>query len=132
MTVCPLPPVPYVPQPPAHAHAFINWTSVALGHFHGVEMFVYAANGDGMDGHVHRYQGHTKMAMGHFHRFIGLTGPPIPLPDGSHYHEIDGLTNDEPFEFKQNYYKTVLSVKRHAHKFAGRTGTGIGYEPPGW
>ncbi|ALS21728.1 MULTISPECIES: YmaF family protein [Paenibacillus] len=119
----------YPERPPSHAHLFQGWSSLVLGHVHLVEFFTYPVNGSATDQHVHTYQGHTSVAVGHFHRFIGRTGCAIPLPDGSHYHDIDAIVDEEPFEFKKGYYVTVSRIKPHTHEFKGFTGTGLGYEP---
>ncbi|MBP1155915.1 MULTISPECIES: YmaF family protein [unclassified Paenibacillus] len=125
--------VPFFPaRPPSHAHMFRNWSVPEMGHTHLIELFTYPVNGSATDRHVHTYQGHTAMAAGHFHRFLSTTGPAIPLPDGSHYHVIDGVVDDEPFEFKGGFYVTVTRLKRHTHRFWGSTGSGLGYEPPDW
>lgn len=121
---------------PEHAHYASIPSSVSLGHRHLVDFFTYPVNGTATDGHIHDYQGTTRVAKYegqiHFHRLYGITGPAIALPDGSHYHAIDEKTNDEPFEFLGNNYKTVLTIPRHTHAYRGYTSVGIGYEPPGW
>lgn len=124
----------YTPPPeidalrPSHAHHFRGNTSVTMGHFHLADFYAYAANGSANDKHTHRLQGYTYVNDKHFHRYLGNTGPAIPLPDGSHYHMIDIEVNDEPFITKGNFYSTVLSIDRHTHRLTGPTGTGIGYE----
>lgn len=121
-----------VREQPAHAHFYRAVTSVGLGHSHILEFYVYPANGDAYDGHQHNYQGHTMVNQGHFHRVIGTTGPAIPLPDGSHIHEVYDRVDDEPFSFRGGYYSTETGIPRHEHTFEGPTGPGIGYWPPGW
>ncbi|MGF7029638.1 hypothetical protein J2T17_000543 [Paenibacillus mucilaginosus] len=121
------------PEGPAHAHEFRIRTAPALGHTHHMLLYTYAVNGTGEDGHIHKFQGHTLMADGsHFHRVTGQTGPAIPLPGGKHYHEASGELDDEPFQPKGGYYTTMLSVPRHVHGYAGRSGPPIGTEPPEW
>ncbi|MCZ8512275.1 YmaF family protein [Paenibacillus filicis] len=126
----------FIPAPafdelrPSHAHHYHGMTSVTLNHRHIVDFYLYALNGSATDGHIHRYQGLTYIADRHFHRLIGNSGPAIPLPDGSHYHLIDGLTDEEPFINRGNFYSTVLSIDRHTHRLVGPTGRGIGYEDP--
>ncbi|WP_274363490.1 YmaF family protein [Paenibacillus thermotolerans] len=117
---------------PAHAHGFAALTSETMGHAHFLVLNTYPTNGSGTDGHVHRYQGITRTDAGHFHRFFGSTRPAIPLPDGSHVHEISAEVDDEPFIFLGNYYETVQEIPRHTHAFFGRTGTPIGQEPSNW
>lgn len=125
--------LPLFPEkPPSHAHLFRGWSVPQLGHAHFVEIFTYSVNGNAADRHVHTYQGHSSVSSGHFHRFFGTTGPAIPLPNGSHYHDVDGALDDEPFEFKGGFYVTVTRIKRHTHGYKGFTGTGLGYEPPDW
>ncbi|MCZ8519961.1 MULTISPECIES: YmaF family protein [Paenibacillus] len=120
------------PEGPSHAHAFWLQSSAELGHSHLMLVYTYAVNGTGQDGHIHTFQGHTRLAARHFHRMIGRTGPPIALPDGTHYHEVHGELDDEPFRPEPGYYTTVLSIPRHIHLYAGRSGPPIGVEPPGW
>ncbi|WP_213410468.1 YmaF family protein [Xylanibacillus composti] len=118
---------------PPHAHYFFPaLTTFTLGHRHRVTFFVYAANGIAGDGHVHRFQGTTDLDAEHFHRITGYTGPAIPLESGAHFHWIQAEAEEEPFQFREGYYKTVLTIPRHSHRFAGPTGTGIGYFPEGW
>lgn len=117
---------------PAHAHGFTAITSENMGHAHFLALYTYPANGSGTDGHAHRYQGTTKLNGGHFHRFLGMTGPAIPMPDGTHVHEINAEVDEEPFIFLGGYYETVLEIPRHTHQFTGRTGTPIGQEAPNW
>ncbi|MEF3301669.1 YmaF family protein [Paenibacillus sp. GYB003] len=121
---------------PSHAHYAAYRTSSVAGHSHIVDFFTYPVNGTATDGHTHDYQGVSRVAnygtQSHFHRIVGETGPAVPLPDGSHYHLVEGSLNDEPFQFEGGSYKTVLTIPRHPHSFSGPTGTGIGYEPPGW
>lgn len=121
---------------PAHAHYARVEASIELGHRHTVDFFTYPVNGTGADGHVHDYQGVTRVAaydgQVHFHRLLGITGPAIALADGSHYHLIGGEVNDEPFRFEGGSYRTVLTIPRHTHDYAGATGPGLGQEPEGW
>jgi len=117
---------------PSHAHYFQSVTNVTMNHSHSLKVFTYPVNGNGIDGHFHRYQGITDMQDGHFHWFTGHTGPAILLPDGSHVHAIFGETDDEPFIHLGNNYETILTIPRHTHRFSGRTGPGLGYEPEGW
>lgn len=111
-------------------------SSVALEHDHWIDLFTYPVNGTADDGHTHDYQGTSKAAAAdgqlHFHRFYGVTGPAIPLPDGRHIHRIKQEMFDEPFQFEGGSYRTVLTIPRHIHSYAGSTGTGIGYEPDDW
>ncbi|WP_371861032.1 YmaF family protein [Paenibacillus macerans] len=116
----------------AHAHAFYGSTSINLGHRHNVRFFTYPVNGGPSDCHFHRFQGITYTRDQHFHRFNGYTGPPVYLPDGSHFHWVDDVVDDEPFEFRGQYYITVTGIPRHRHSFQGRTGPPLGYEPPSW
>jgi YmaF family len=59
-----------------------------------VSGFMYATSVD--DRHRHQIQGQ------------GVTGPAIPLPNGGHYHEFNGVT-------------TVEGVRPHRHFYSGRT-----------
>ncbi|MED4604069.1 YmaF family protein [Paenibacillus validus] len=120
------------PRPLAHAHYAGGWTDTVLGHAHSLELFTYPVNGSAADGHVHTFQGHTHMSAGHFHRFFGSTGPAIALPSGEHIHRVEFSLDDEPFEPKGNFYKTVLSVKRHVHHFAAASGPEIGHDLGTW
>lgn len=118
---------------PPHAHYFLPAvTSTALGHRHSITFFTYATNGYAADGHVHSFQGTTELGFNHFHRIVGNTGPAIPLGSGAHFHWVQFEVDDEPFEFQEGYYETVLSIPRHTHRVAGPTSTGIGYFPPNW
>jgi hypothetical protein len=116
----------------AHAHEFHGVTSVDLGHAHEIAFFTYPVNGTAEDGHKHRFQGVTEREDGHFHRFDAYTGPAIPTTNGNHVHAIYVAMNDEPFEFKGGYYRTVLDIQRHTHRVLGQTGSPLGYEPPNW
>ncbi|PYI55000.1 YmaF family protein [Paenibacillus flagellatus] len=116
--------------PPAHAHYLQAVTSRELGHSHIVQLFTYPVNGSARDGHVHDFQGHTFLDRDHFHRFYGKTGPALPLPDGSHYHDIRIEVDDEPFQFQGGSYKTVLTIPRHVHTFGGATGKPLGSDSP--
>ncbi|MFM9281237.1 YmaF family protein [Paenibacillus jiagnxiensis] len=122
----------FVTNGQAHAHEFHGLTSLNLGHQHSIRFFTYPVNGNSGDLHFHRYRGITFYRDQHFHRFDGYTSPPIALPDGSHVHMIDGVVDDEPFEFKGQYYKTLLNIPRHRHGFHGQTGPPLGYEPSCW
>lgn len=117
---------------PPHAHYFYANSSVELQHFHFVELFTYPTNGTSTDGHTHRFQGITKRMEGHFHRFFGETGPAILLPNHQHIHAVSSQVDDEPFEFFEGYYETVLGIRRHTHAFSGITGTPLGIEPVNW
>jgi hypothetical protein len=122
----------------SHAHYFGVRTSIHLGHSHFLDFFSFPANGTSTDGHSHDYTGITKYSekpIRHFHRYQGVTGAAIPLPDGSHYHEVLDEVNNEPFQlqpFGGGMYKTILEIKRHTHSFSGLTGTEIGRPPHNW
>ncbi|WP_245920922.1 YmaF family protein [Melghirimyces profundicolus] len=60
-----------------------------------------------LDHHVHEYRGTTTFDDGHVHHFHGITGPPIPLPNGSHYHEIQGTTTTAGDTPHTHHYKGV-------------------------
>lgn len=122
----------------SHAHYFEVQTSITLSHSHRVQIFTYPNNGDGSDGHTHNFQGTSKLSnqqadIRHFHRMNTRTGPAIPLPDGSHYHEILDETNDEPFILPYgNYYETIFTIERHTHVLKGATSPPVGIAPPHW
>lgn len=121
---------------PSHAHYARAASSVALDHWHWVDFFTYPINGDATDGHVHDYQGTSRVAdyrgIPHFHRLLGVTGPAIALPDGSHYHRISDNLNDEPFQLEGGSYLTVQTIPRHVHAYSGTTSAPLGTEPEGW
>jgi hypothetical protein len=119
----------------AHAHHFRGISSSNLNHSHIVEFFTFPTNGNSTDGHFHHYGGVTKYAekpVRHFHRYRGITGPAIPHPNGSHYHEVWNTVNDEPFRLVKGAYRTVFTIKRHTHDFSGKTGVELGTPTPGW
>ncbi|WP_229751921.1 YmaF family protein [Marinithermofilum abyssi] len=55
--------------------------------------------------HVHEYRRTTTFDDGHVHHFSGVTGPPIPLPDGGHYHIIEGETTINGKILHTHFYK---------------------------
>lgn len=117
---------------PPHAHHFRTVTFVTLRHAHELELFTYPSNGNRMDNHYHSFAGATSTQAKHFHRVEGNTGPAVALPNGGHYHLIHSEVNDEPFEFMEGYYTTVLSIPRHTHLYIGATSEGLGYFPSKW
>ena len=56
---------------------------------------------------MHYYEGTTTFNDGHVHYYSGWTGPPIPLPDGSHYHEFSGQTTYDDGHI--HYYRGITS-----------------------
>lgn len=114
--------------PPSHSHYLGAQTLLSIGHSHSFQTFVLPVNGSSTDGHVHTFAVVTSMADGHHHHIEGITGPAIPMPDGSHYHEVLGETKNRPFIHKGGYHIPV-SYPIHYHVYKGRTGVGIGYEP---
>lgn len=125
-----------------HAHHISAQTTENKGHRHTIQIFSFPQTGGSYDGHRHQYQGVTSFYKSHRHRFYGLTGPAIPLPDGTHYHTVSGTVYrnyENPFVVHyqgQAYVEGVLyspyQREVHNHKYAGATGEPIGYEPPGW
>lgn len=117
---------------PAHSHYFASGTSHELGHTHTVQLFTYPVNGTAFEQHMHSFQGVTAINEGHFHRITGMTGPAIPFSGFMHTHPLFIYVNDEPFEFKEGYYETILSIPRHTHVLTGRTDFPVGFEPLHW
>jgi hypothetical protein len=123
-------------------HYFQTVTTAAEGHRHRMQSFVYAANGNASDGHIHYIRGTTERVAGHTHRYYDKTSPPIPLPDGSHYHTLSGVTyynytrplqllaGGEPIVGGVAY--TGLPEARHRHSYVGATSRNFGEPPPGW
>lgn len=91
---------------PVHVHSFSGITSFEDGHTHQ-----YAGTTEpaptGVP-HTHRYFTFTSVDNRHRHQIQGVTGPAIPLPNGGHYHEFNGVT-------------TVEGVRPHRHFYSGRT-----------
>ncbi|WP_248928517.1 YmaF family protein [Paenibacillus hamazuiensis] len=129
-------------KPRAHVHYAKMLSSIERGHQHGIDFFVFPVTGSSYDGHVHFYRGFSELERGHAHRFYGYTGPAIPLPDGTHYHELSGQTylnyttplpvqiGGETYIEGVQYNPQAKDVHRHA--YAGYTGRPVGYEPEGW
>lgn len=75
--------------------------------------------------HVHEYSDITEIADGHLHAMRGVTGPAIPLPNGSHYHCMRGITS----WMDQHYHcycvntgpAIACSNGLHAHVYTGQT-----------
>ena len=115
---------------PHHSHYFQAVTSITLGHYHFLQVFVFSVNGSSTDGHVHTFKGITS-TNGHLHRVMGKTGPAIPTPDGYHYHEVLGETDNRPFLHLGNL-QTPVSYPVHHHQYRGTTSIGYGYVPGWW
>lgn len=90
----------------AHVHQISGVTSSALSHQHHFFGTIEAAP-SGMQ-HTHRYFMYTTVSDGHVHEMIGMTGPAIYLPNGSHYHEFQGETR-------------VAGLTPHSHMYRGVT-----------
>lgn len=75
------------------------------------------------DGHVHRYGTRVALVHGHIHWMEGLTGPPVHLPDGRHYHEMSGRTSCD--DGHRHGYRNPTGLAAlgvpHTHTFAGLT-----------
>lgn len=142
-----LPKIPCVKLPdarlaPPHTHYFRAVTTAEAGHRHRLESFVYAANGNAYDEHIHFFEGITERVQGHSHRFYDRTGPPIPLPDGSHYHTLSDVTyynytvpiqvmvGTQPLVGGVHYVETPR--ERHRHAYSAVTSVNFGEPPAGW
>jgi hypothetical protein len=117
---------------PQHAHYFHAISTKSQEHRHVVYGYTYSVNGSSTDKHIHTYTGITTFDHGHYHRYYGVTGPAIPLPDGSHYHEIQGrvyFNYNVPVDVPYGgvVYKPTLKEK-HDHRYKGLTSKGIGYD----
>jgi hypothetical protein len=79
--------------------------------------------------HTHEYLGSVKIAekkkYPHNHRFAGVTGQAIILPDGNHFHKLEGNT-----DFYENHLHKVVDITgpgidvghgRHVHFSCGQT-----------
>jgi hypothetical protein len=118
---------------PHHAHRYVVKSMDSKGHHHFVDGITRVVNGNNIDRHVHMYRGVTTFDKNHYHRYYGKTGPAIPLPDGSHYHEIEERTfynYDEPIEIK---FGGVIYGEhdrpKHDHWYKGRTIDIVGNDP---
>ncbi|TDQ40326.1 YmaF family protein [Aureibacillus halotolerans] len=114
----------------AHAHYFGVYSTVDAGHFHGVNTFVFEANGNAEDGHVHTYTGVTSFANGHFHAFSGTTGPAIPVGATSHIHKIKGCVRHTFANDKEGMFGGIVYSNQpklvHRHCYEGYTGYPLG------
>lgn len=94
---------------PSHAHYFeilvITEKTVVL-----TKGFTFPVNGGSEDNHVHTFQGRFFMGR-NTENFYGVTGPPIALENGKHYHMVSGIS---PIIGSRHYYQ-------------GRTDEGVGY-----
>lgn len=123
-------------QKPPHAHPYRAITTTERGHRHVVYGFTFSANGSNLDDHTHFYRGITTAESGHYHRYYGITGPPIALPNGTHYHEISGRVYRNYVEPIETPYGGVVyqagKKEVHDHRYKGRTGEPLGYFPEDW
>lgn len=125
-----------------HAHFVGMMTGETEGHRHYTDLFVFPVGGSSYDEHVHYYRGFTEITLGHAHRFYDYTGPAIPLPDGTHYHVLEGetyynYTSPISVQFQgKNYIEGVQynpgQKNVHRHSYFGYTGGPIGYPPADW
>jgi hypothetical protein len=58
----------------------------------------------GLDQHVHYFNGVTTLNDGHTHKYVGITGPAVPI-QGGHVHLISGVTSfdDHHIHYYGNY-----------------------------
>lgn len=118
-----------------HVHWVETRTGIALDHDHELDLFTFPAAGTNRDGHVHRFHGVTRLCRRcdrHVHLVSGFTGPAIPLPDGSHYHEIKAKTGSAPILPYAGVYQLMDSIPSHVHSFTGRTSRETGLPPADW
>ncbi|MTH51804.1 hypothetical protein GKZ89_00185 [Bacillus mangrovi] len=124
------------PHCPSHSHVFLIETSTAEGHSHVMDGFTKPVNGNAFDRHTHFYSGISSYEEKHYHRFYGQTGPAVPLPDGTHYHSMEGRTyfnyNQPPGTVTGGVQYAEGVVERHYHLFSGMTGNPVGIDQPGW
>jgi hypothetical protein len=75
--------------------------------------------------HVHEYSDNAEIAEGHQHTMRGVTGPAVPLPDGSHYHLMRGLTSYQELHYHCFCVKTSPAIPvangLHVHMYRGET-----------
>lgn len=103
-----------------HVHTWNSLSEVADNHQH-VTIGVTAPARTLSTSHVHRLHGRTTFYVegsgSHWHWFDTVTGPAIPLPDGTHVHYFNGPTSVDD---------------GHAHIVFGATGIGpAGYVDDG-
>lgn len=118
---------------PAHAHYYYADSTIKEDHEHIVDGFTFSVNGSNTDNHMHAFKGVTSFEKGHYHRYYGKTGSAIPLPNGTHYHEISGrvyFNYNVPEEIEHGgvvYSPAKKDV--HDHNFKGLSGEPLGYYP---
>ncbi|NGP44254.1 hypothetical protein G4V62_04540 [Bacillaceae bacterium SIJ1] len=110
----------------AHTHSFLIKSSTNEGHCHDLKAYLFAVNGSNEDEHIHTFKGVTSFTKGHEHIFNGQTGPPIPLPNGGHVHEVKGVVEkngtNEDVSVAYDFFKKA----NHQHSYKGFTGLTIG------
>ncbi|RBW69763.1 hypothetical protein DS031_09530 [Bacillus taeanensis] len=116
----------------AHTHYFKTVSSKNVYHQHVVDGFTYPINGSSYDGHRHFYRSRTSFNSNHFHRVRGYTGPAVPLPDGTHYHVIEGNVIEQYLNPEVSEYGGLTYMpgqKTHRHPFKAITSKPLGYYP---
>ncbi|MDD4601818.1 hypothetical protein SDC9_27497 [bioreactor metagenome] len=93
-----------------HVHTFLTETNVACEHQH-IMLGVSGPFREYGGSHVHRLRGRTSFMAeedeGHWHLYDVMTGPAVPMPDGTHTHYYNGKTSYDD---------------GHCHTFADVTG----------
>lgn len=84
--------------------------------------------------HVHEYSDSTEVADAHQHVMRGVTGPAIPLPNGSHYHVMRGLTSWQDLHYHCYCVNTSAAIPAtnglHIHVYEGQTTLNDGHVHP--
>jgi hypothetical protein len=119
---------------PAHVHFFETITTEELGHHHLLRLYTFNVNGTAYDQHVHQFQGISAIKYGHYHAFYGISGPPIAMADGSHFHLLSGVVEPNLYNtgrrgwLAKSAQKEGIIVQIHQHAYRGYSSTGFGYE----
>jgi hypothetical protein len=81
--------------------------------------------------HVHDYSDETEDANGHDHMMRGVTGPLIPMPNGSHYHCMRGITSWQDSHYHCYCVNTGPAIPAsnglHVHVYQGQTTFNLGH-----
>ncbi|MBC9786593.1 hypothetical protein H1S01_19295 [Heliobacterium chlorum] len=87
-----------------HTHRFSFLTRLARNHRHRMSGFTtYQAD---VRGHRHVFFGSTTLSLDHVHFFTNVTGPPVRVRGGEHFHRMRGRTS---------------FILRHSHAYNGRS-----------
>lgn len=84
--------------------------------------------------HVHEYSDQTEATDAHQHNMRGVTGPAIPMPNGSHYHCMRGITSWDDDHYHCYCVNTGPAVAAgnglHVHVYQGQTTFNRGHVHP--